>query len=345
MPPARVGHAALASPRPSPPLGVEREQARKAARLLHGKRVRASPDCPAHHSSLPPNCLPPPAAAGKTTRFVPIDAISRLKDAVLSGGRKREASTLIVSDPTTPPHPPLTAYYSDAAARPSFVRRLFDETASDYDRINAVFSFGTGRRYRRRSLLRAGLRPGDRVVDVATGTGMVAAEARRLVGPTGMVAALDVSWGMLQQARAAPGLGLVQGSVDALPFAAGSFDVLTMGYALRHVAALGAACAEFLRVLRPGGQVLLLEVGRPDGRIARNAARLLSGPRGSVSQPCGRFQPPGRAADALLLGNYRVVRAARDHRCGTPRCRLRRSHMPDRVRRAADLHGAAAAVG
>ncbi len=171
----------------------------------------------------------------------------------------------------------MTAYYSGAAARPGFVRRLFDETASDYDRINAVFSFGTGRRYRQQSLLRAGLRPGDRVVDVATGTGLVAAEAQRLVGPTGLVAALDVSWGMLQQARAAPGLGLVQGSVDDLPFAPESFDVLTMGYALRHVGALGAACAEFFRVLRPGGQVLLLEVGRPDGRVARNAARFYLG--------------------------------------------------------------------
>jgi demethylmenaquinone methyltransferase/2-methoxy-6-polyprenyl-1,4-benzoquinol methylase len=154
---------------------------------------------------------------------------------------------------------------------------LFDETASDYDRINAVFSFGTGRRYRRQSLLRAGLRPGDWVLDVATGTGLVAVEARQLVGSTGLVAALDVSWGMLQQARAAPGLRLVQGSADALPFAAESFDVLTMGYALRHVAALGSACAEFYRVLRPGGQAVLLEVGRPDGRLARHAARLYLG--------------------------------------------------------------------
>jgi demethylmenaquinone methyltransferase/2-methoxy-6-polyprenyl-1,4-benzoquinol methylase len=115
----------------------------------------------------------------------------------------------------------LTAYDSDAAARPGFVRRLFDDTASDYDRINAVFSFGTGRRYRRQALLRAGLRPGDRVMDVATGTGLVAAEARRLVGAAGLVAALDLSWGMLQQARAVPGLGLIQGSMDALPFASG----------------------------------------------------------------------------------------------------------------------------
>ncbi len=125
---------------------------------------------------------------------------------------------------------------------------------------------------------------------------------------------------MSEQACAAPGLGLVQGSVDGLPFASGSFDVLTMGYALRHVAALGAACAEFLRVLRPGGQVLLLEVGRPDGRIARNAARFYLG---RVVPLLSRVIGSSRRAGLLMRYYWETIEL-----CGPPRPSSRRSAMP-----------------
>lgn len=195
------------------------------------------------------------------------------------------------------PHPALTAYYAGPDERAGFVRRLFDATADNYDGINQVFSFGTGRRYRARALRRAGLAPGAQVLDVATGTGMVAAAARRIVGPAGGVTALDLSAGMLRIAARHAGLRLVQGSVDALPLADARFDLLTMGYALRHVGSLDLAFAEFARVLRPGGRVLLLEIGRPSGRLALRLARAYLG---RVVPTLSRLAGPGRQAETLM---------------------------------------------
>lgn len=196
-----------------------------------------------------------------------------------------------------PPHPVLMAYYPGAAEREGFVRRLFDATAADYDGINRIFSFGTGRRYRARVLRQAGLAPGTRVLDVATGTGMVAAAAQRLVGPSGSVTALDLSAGMLRRAGRHAGLHLVQGSVDCLPFADARFDLLTMGYALRHVGSLDTAFTEFARVLRPGGRVLLLEIGRPGSRLAH---RLVRAYLGRLVPLLSRLAGSGRQAETLM---------------------------------------------
>jgi demethylmenaquinone methyltransferase/2-methoxy-6-polyprenyl-1,4-benzoquinol methylase len=170
-----------------------------------------------------------------------------------------------------PPHPPLAEFYPRAESRAGFVADLFDGAAADYEWIDAVLSLGTGRRYRREALERAGARAGMRLLDVATGTGLMAGaalelgiEARRLVG-------LDPSHGMLRQHRRRRRTRLVGGRGEELPFAAGAFDLVTMGYALRHVSDLGALFAQFHRVLRPDGRVLLLEISRP----ATGAARLL----------------------------------------------------------------------
>lgn len=178
--------------------------------------------------------------------------------------------------PAAAPHPDLTGYYGAAAERAGFVRRLFDDTAPQYDRINTVFSLGTGAWYRRQALHRAGLRPGMTVLDVACGTGLVTREALRLAGPTGRVMGLDPSAGMLAEARAT-GAALLRGRAEAIPLPEASIDMLTMGYALRHVADLGIAFAEYRRVLRPGGRVLLLEIGRPDGARALRFARFYLG--------------------------------------------------------------------
>jgi len=174
------------------------------------------------------------------------------------------------------PHPDLTGYYGGTAERAGFVRRLFDDTAPQYDRINRVFSLGTGAWYRRQALSRAGLRPGMTVLDVACGTGLVTREALRLAGPGGTVIGLDPSAGMLAEARAT-GAPLLQGRAEAIPLPDASVDMLTMGYALRHVADLSVAFAEYSRVLRPGGRVLLLEIGRPDGERALRFARFYLG--------------------------------------------------------------------
>jgi demethylmenaquinone methyltransferase/2-methoxy-6-polyprenyl-1,4-benzoquinol methylase len=168
--------------------------------------------------------------------------------------------------PVQSPHAPLPAYYRDEAEHQRFLRRIFDETASDYDRIERVLALGTGSRYRRMALQRAGLRPGDKVVDVGIGTGLVAREACALVGATGSLVGVDPSPGMLGQVDLR-GVQLKVGRAEQLPCEDGEADFLSMGYALRHVSDLGRSFAEFHRVLRPGGRLLILEISRPEGRI------------------------------------------------------------------------------
>ena len=158
-------------------------------------------------------------------------------------------------------------YYADAEGKRRFTGGMFDASAVDYDRVDRLLAFGTGSWYRRQALLRAGLAPGMRMLDVAVGTGLVAREARGIVGAHGAVVGIDPSAGMLAQSEA-HGLRLVRGRAEALPFASGAFDFLCMGYALRHLADLQAVFAEFHRVLRPGGRLLVLEITRPEGRVA-----------------------------------------------------------------------------
>lgn len=172
------------------------------------------------------------------------------------------------------PHPPLPAWYGAEARRAPWVRGLFDRTARHYDRINGILSLGTGRAYRRRALRWAGIGPGMRVLDVATGTGILAREVMALVGPGGAVIGLDPSTGMLAACRAAlgPGMPLLRGEGENLPIADASVDAVTLGYALRHMADLRPLFAEFRRVLRPGGIVLVLEKTRPRHRLWRACA-------------------------------------------------------------------------
>ncbi|MBP0447113.1 class I SAM-dependent methyltransferase [Roseomonas sp. SSH11] len=178
----------------------------------------------------------------------------------------------------TAPHPVLAHRYAHAGEREGFVRALFDATAPHYDRIDRIFSLGTGPGYRRRALREAGLRPGMRVLDVAVGTGLVARQAVAITGDPALVTGLDPSEGMLAEARKTlPGVTLIQGRAEKIPLPDASVDFLSMGYALRHVADLGAAFAEYRRVLKPGGTVLLLEIGRPESRLAHVVERFYMG--------------------------------------------------------------------
>ena len=170
---------------------------------------------------------------------------------------------------STPPHPVLDKYYPSDADRQSFVGTLFDGAARHYNRIGTMLDLGSGPWYRRWALRRAGLRPGMRLLDVATGTGLVARGAVRTLGEPGRVVGVDPSRGMLREARKALAGPLVQGRAEALPFRDGQFDMLSMGFALRHVPDLDAAFREYRRVLKPGGRVVLLEVSRPRSTISR----------------------------------------------------------------------------
>ncbi len=171
------------------------------------------------------------------------------------------------------PHGVLSDYYRDAAAREAYVRRTFDDTAEDYDRIERLIGFGSGRWYRRQALLRAGLRPGLDVVDVGMGTGLVAKEILRVTGEPSRLIGVDPSPGMIAQAGLPAEVRCLDGRAEAMPLPSASADLITMGYALRHIADLSAAFAEFARVLRPGGRVLILEITRPAGTLAKGVLR------------------------------------------------------------------------
>jgi demethylmenaquinone methyltransferase/2-methoxy-6-polyprenyl-1,4-benzoquinol methylase len=195
------------------------------------------------------------------------------------------------------PHGVLPRFYSAPESRAGFVNELFDNSARDYDRLTRWLSFGTGARYRRDVLRRAGLRPGMRLLDVATGTGLVAGSALQLGLAPRQVVGLDPSRGMVEQNRARYRVPLVQGRGEHLPFADGVFDFVAMGYALRHVEDLGLLFAEFHRVLKPGGRALVLEISRPRSRVG---ATLLRWYMQRVLPPLARLVTGNRDAARLL---------------------------------------------
>jgi demethylmenaquinone methyltransferase/2-methoxy-6-polyprenyl-1,4-benzoquinol methylase len=165
------------------------------------------------------------------------------------------------------PHPLLKSYYADEPGRKRRVNEMFDESAPHYDWITGAMSFGTGRWYRGDVLKRSGVTAGTRLLDVGSGTGVIALLAQEMVGPTGKVVAVDPSEGMLAEAKKAGVRDTRVGRGEQLPVEDGEFDILTMGYALRHVEDLVTTFREYLRALKPGGRVLLLEISRPDGRV------------------------------------------------------------------------------
>src|SRR5687768_13227431 len=156
-----------------------------------------------------------------------------------------------------------------------YVRRLFDTIADRYDFITGFLSYGQDRRWKRRLLTLAQLRPSDRLLDLACGTGDIVFEAaprvQRAVG-------LDVTLRMLQLAKRRMGppegahdIVVVAGDMLALPFPDCSFTVMTVGYGLRNVPDLEQSLREIRRVLEPDGRVLSLDFNRPSNPIVRGA--------------------------------------------------------------------------
>ncbi len=173
------------------------------------------------------------------------------------------------AEPSKAPHLPLTDYYADEQARAGFVREMFDSTAEDYDRMEHILGFGSGKWYRGQALMRAGLQTGMRVADVGVGTGLVAQAAARIVGDPALVTGIDPSPGMMENAKVPDGVVLVEGKAEEIPFPDAQFDFLSMGYALRHIGDLPAAFQEFFRVVKPGGKLCLLEITLPESRWGR----------------------------------------------------------------------------
>jgi demethylmenaquinone methyltransferase / 2-methoxy-6-polyprenyl-1,4-benzoquinol methylase len=144
------------------------------------------------------------------------------------------------------------------------VRAMFDRIASVYDLMNSVMTAGLHHRWRARAADLAEVGPGDRVLDVATGTGDLAVELAGRVEPGGEVVASDFSEAMLERARAkAPHVRFEWANALELPYPDASFDAATVGFGARNFSDLDRGLSEMARVVRPGGRVVVLEITTP----------------------------------------------------------------------------------
>jgi len=174
---------------------------------------------------------------------------------------------------TIPPHTPLTSYYGEVPARERYVRDLFNRTAPHYNTVEKLFGNG-GILYRRLSMKFAGMGPGMKVLDIAMGTGNVIQGVVKNIGPTGQAFGYDPSPGMIAEARKVFKGPITRGVGERLPFKTNTFDFVTMGIALRHVADLVATFREYNRVLKPGGKLWILESHVPESKLGHAATKL-----------------------------------------------------------------------
>jgi demethylmenaquinone methyltransferase/2-methoxy-6-polyprenyl-1,4-benzoquinol methylase len=191
------------------------------------------------------------------------------------------------------------------SARKEHALELFEGLPARYDRMGALMSFGQDPRWRRAMVGAVAPGPGQRLLDVATGTGLVTAELVRRGASE--VVALDQSEQMLAGARARlarePGLDgrvkLVRGEAERLPFGDGEFDGLTFTYLLRYVDDPAATMAELARVVKPGGRIGMVEFGVPTAAALRAPWRLYT----RVGLPLlGRLASPAWVEVGRFLG-------------------------------------------
>jgi len=148
------------------------------------------------------------------------------------------------------------------------VRGMFDRIAGVYDLMNSAMTAGLHHQWRQRAVDRAEVGPGSDALDICCGTGDLALELRRRIGPDGRVVGSDFSEPMLELARrksGEEGLPVEFGWADALdlPYGDASFDAVTIGFGARNLADLPEGLSEMARVLRPGGRLVILEITRP----------------------------------------------------------------------------------
>lgn len=167
----------------------------------------------------------------------------------------------------------LQPYFTGEEQRRAVTRAMFDQAASGYDQAERITALGSGAWYRRDVLRRNGLQAGMTLLDVAAGTGLVAAEGQRLIGPSGRLLALDPSPGMLAELRKKLDVETIEAYAESIPLPDNHVDFVSMGYALRHVGDLDQAFGEYLRVLRPGGRACIMEISRPESRLGQLALR------------------------------------------------------------------------
>lgn len=169
--------------------------------------------------------------------------------------------------------PRLRPYFQSETERRQLTQTMFNEAAGGYDSAESLTALGSGTWYRREVLRRNGLSAGMTLVDVAAGTGLVTVAGVELVGPSGRVIAVDPSPGMLAELRKKVSVETIEAFAEAIPLPDAQADFVSMGYALRHVDHLDRALSEYLRVLKPGGKVCLMEISRPRSRVLRSLLR------------------------------------------------------------------------
>ncbi len=150
------------------------------------------------------------------------------------------------------------------------VAGVFDSVADKYDLMNDLLSFGVHRWWKRFAIGLTGVKAGDRVLDLAGGTGDLAARLAPLTGPQGLVVLADINASMLEEGRRrltdeglVGNIAYVQADAEQLPFADNAFDCLTIAFGLRNVTHKERALAAMQRVLKPGGCALILEFSHP----------------------------------------------------------------------------------
>ena len=166
--------------------------------------------------------------------------------------------------------------YQDVPAddKANLVRDVFDSVASRYDIMNDLMSAGLHRLWKRHTIAQAAARPGDVVLDLAGGTGDLAREFSKKVGPTGHVVLADINAAMLKQGRSrlvdagvSGNLSIAQVDAQDLPFEDGTFDCITIAFGLRNVTDKDAALRSMFRVLKTGGKAMILEFSEPSRAI------------------------------------------------------------------------------